>query len=117
MGLDYGPQAAAWQAGRIDALFSEDSAWGAIEAAGLQFRFIPRPRGFPKIGGLMVGAKRDFIDRNRKAIEGFGRTSCKGTVDWSGRNSAGHVVASGIYVLRLEVDGKVVSTQKVVVVR
>ena len=43
--------------------------------------------------------------------------ACKGSVDWNGRNSAGHLVASGIYVLRLEVDGSVRATQKVAVVK
>lgn len=79
VGLDYGPQAAAWKAGRIDALFSEDSAWGTIESVGLKFRFLPRPARFPKIGGLMVGARREYMDKNRAVIEGFGRVSCKGT--------------------------------------
>ncbi|MCX5788427.1 MAG: hypothetical protein NTX64_08010 [Elusimicrobia bacterium] len=43
--------------------------------------------------------------------------ACKGSVDWNGRNSAGNFVASGIYVLRLEVDGSVRATQKVAVVK
>ena len=44
-------------------------------------------------------------------------TAGKGSVDWNGRNLAGHVVASGVYLLRLEGPGGAQTTRKVVVVK
>ncbi|MBI4425595.1 MAG: hypothetical protein HY554_17830 [Elusimicrobia bacterium] len=41
----------------------------------------------------------------------------KGAVDWAGRNNNGKVVASGIYLLRLEGPGGTVALQRVVVAK
>jgi NitT/TauT family transport system substrate-binding protein len=79
LGADYAPQALAWQRGEVDAMFSEDSVWGVIEAQGLDFEFLPRPEGFPKVGGLSLSVTPAYIDENPEVVAGFGRASCKGT--------------------------------------
>jgi NitT/TauT family transport system substrate-binding protein len=79
LGLDYAPVALAWQRGEVDAMFSEDSAWGVMDSLGLKFEFLPRPEGFPKIGGLFLRALPSYMEEHPEVVIGFGRASCKGT--------------------------------------
>ena len=79
LGLDYAPVALAWQRGEVDAMFSEDSAWGVMDSLGLDFEFLPRPEGFPKIGGLFLRAQPEYMEAHPEVVVGFGRASCKGT--------------------------------------
>jgi NitT/TauT family transport system substrate-binding protein len=59
--------------GSIDALAYFDTGFATIENAGITLRYLPRPQQVPMIGGFFIGARRDFIAKNRAACVGFGR--------------------------------------------
>ncbi|MGH7015144.1 MAG: ABC transporter substrate-binding protein [Stellaceae bacterium] len=70
----------ALERGVIDALAYYDTGFGAIEGAGMQLRYLPRPDRIPFIGGFFIGARRDYIAKNRAACVAFGRSIAMSTV-------------------------------------
>jgi NitT/TauT family transport system substrate-binding protein len=64
----------ALQRGDIDALGYFDTGFGAIENAGIELRYLPRPAKVPMIGGLFLGVRRDFLEANRDVCVAYGRT-------------------------------------------
>lgn len=70
----------ALERGVVDALAYYDTGFGAIEAAGMKLRYLPRPRRIPFIGGFFIGARRDYIEKNRAACVAFGRSIAMSTV-------------------------------------
>jgi len=70
----------ALQRGMVDALAYFDTGFGAIEAAGMPLRYLPRPHRVPFIGGFFIGARRDYIEKNRAACVAFGRSIAMSTV-------------------------------------
>jgi NitT/TauT family transport system substrate-binding protein len=71
------PAGVALQRGNIDALAYYDTGFGAIEAAGIEMRYLPRPADVPNIGGFYVSCRRDFLQANRRLCVGFGRSVAK----------------------------------------
>ncbi|MDE2229473.1 MAG: ABC transporter substrate-binding protein [Alphaproteobacteria bacterium] len=69
----------ALERGVIDALAYFDTGFGAIEAAGMQLRYLPRPHRIPFIGGFFIGARRDYIEKNRATCVAFGRSIAMST--------------------------------------
>jgi NitT/TauT family transport system substrate-binding protein len=64
----------ALERGSIDALAYFDTGFGVIENAGMGMHYLPRPEKVPMIGGLFLGARRDFIEKNRDLCAAYGRT-------------------------------------------
>jgi NitT/TauT family transport system substrate-binding protein len=60
--------------GDIDALAYFDTGFGLIENSGVKLRYLPRPAAVPLIGGFFIGARRDFIEKNRDLCAGFARS-------------------------------------------
>jgi NitT/TauT family transport system substrate-binding protein len=71
------PAGVALERGNIDALAYYDTGFGAIEAAGIEMRYLPRPAKVPNIGGFYISCRRDFLKANRKLCVGFGRSVAK----------------------------------------
>src|SRR5207302_4962650 len=59
--------------GAVDALAYYDVGFGIAENAGIALRYLPRPPKVPMIGGVFMGARRDFIEKNRALCVGYGR--------------------------------------------
>jgi NitT/TauT family transport system substrate-binding protein len=57
----------------VDALAYFDTGFGGIENAGIKMRYLPRPKSLPMIGGLFIGARADFIQKNRDLCIAYGR--------------------------------------------
>lgn len=70
----------ALQKGAVDAVIYYDTGFGQWQAAGIAFRFLPRPGGIPLIGGFYVQARPDTLKQDRAAAVGFARGVAKGTV-------------------------------------
>ncbi|MPZ58894.1 MAG: PhnD/SsuA/transferrin family substrate-binding protein [Rhizobiales bacterium] len=64
----------ALERGVIDGLAYFDSGFAVIENAGIKLDYLPRPPKVPMIGGLFLGARRDFIQKNPKLCIAYGRT-------------------------------------------
>ncbi|WP_169748318.1 ABC transporter substrate-binding protein [Xenophilus azovorans] len=70
------------QKGEVDALFTYDAHLAAIEAAGIQVRYIPLPANVPKVGGWWLGAATDRLrdPEYRQWAIGFGRAVAKANI-------------------------------------
>ncbi len=71
------PAGVALERGNIDALAYFDTGFGAIEAAGIQMRYLPRPQKVPNIGGFFVSSRNDWLKTNRRIAVGFARSISK----------------------------------------
>lgn len=67
----------AVDSGEVDALLYWDTGFGAIEAAGIELRYLPRPEGLPMVGGLYLTATRAFLDEHPQTAIGFARAVAK----------------------------------------
>jgi NitT/TauT family transport system substrate-binding protein len=74
------PAGVALQRGAIDALAYYDTGFGQIEAAGIAFRLLPRPKDLPMVGGQFLMAQRKTIDTERPLMVGYGRSVAKASV-------------------------------------
>jgi len=74
------PAGVALERGQIDALFHYDTGFGLMEMAGFKFRYLPRPKGLPMVGGLYLSTTREFLNKNRAMAVGMGRATAKATV-------------------------------------
>jgi NitT/TauT family transport system substrate-binding protein len=70
----------ALQRGAIDALFSYDTQFGQIEAAGVKLRYATLPANVPEIGGLYLTARPETLQQHRKWAVGIGRGVAKAQV-------------------------------------
>ncbi len=70
----------ALKRGAVDALFSYDTQFGQIEAAGIKVGYVPLPANIPNIGGLYLTARPETLEKNRKWAVGVGRAVAKGQV-------------------------------------
>lgn len=77
------------------------SAGEALEGEDPDLRFIGMPVRELDLGRLSPGF---YASRGRAAR-------------WDGRNGQGETVASGVYLYRLEVDGRAIGMRRMVVVR
>ena len=87
----------ALQRGVIDALAYFDTGFGQIEAAGIPFRMLPRPKDVPLIGGLFLSAMANYIKTNRKVCVGFGRGVAKSSIFLAANPEAGAKVFLDLY--------------------
>ncbi len=62
----------------VAALISFDTAFGAMEAAGIELDYLPIPDDAPMVGGLYISATADFLAKNRDKAVGFARAVAKG---------------------------------------
>jgi NitT/TauT family transport system substrate-binding protein len=87
----------ALQRGIIDALAYFDTGFGQIEGAGIQMRFLDRPKNIPLIGGLYISARADFIKANRRVCVGIGRAAAKSSEFLLANPAAGAKVFLDLY--------------------
>jgi NitT/TauT family transport system substrate-binding protein len=74
------PAGVALERGEIDALVHFDTGFGMMEMSGLEFRYLPKPKDLPRVGGLYLQATREFMDEHPEMVIGFGRAVAKSTV-------------------------------------
>ena len=67
----------ALKQGQIDALLYFDTAFGAIEAAGIPLRYVDLPKDKPAVGGIMFWTRPQLIAEHRDWLVGFGRGVAK----------------------------------------
>lgn len=70
----------ALRRGDIDGLFYFDTGFGAIEAAGIQLRYLTLPADVPKVGGLYLTATRDMLKQHREWAVGLARGVAKASI-------------------------------------
>jgi NitT/TauT family transport system substrate-binding protein len=70
----------ALKRGAVDALFSYDTQFGQIEAAGIKLQYVPLPANVPHVGGLYLTARPDTLKDHRDWAVGVGRAVAKGEV-------------------------------------
>lgn len=70
----------AVERGDVDALYSIDTIFGTIEAAGIGLSYLPLPTNIPRVGGIYLAALPEFIRDHRAQIVGFGRGVAKAQV-------------------------------------
>src|SRR3954465_14579821 len=87
----------ALQRGVIDALAYFDTGFGQIEGAGIEMRFLERPKNIPLIGGLFISARADFIKANRQTCIGFARAAAKSSEFLIANPAAGAKVFLDLY--------------------
>jgi len=66
--------------GAIEALFSYDTQFGAVEAVGIPLRYIPLPANVPHIGGFYLTTRRETLKEHRNWAVGIGRATAKAQV-------------------------------------
>jgi NitT/TauT family transport system substrate-binding protein len=66
--------------GDIDAMIYFDTGYGGWDAAGLQYRLLPRPPDVPQVGGFFIEATPELLKSQRAMAVGFGRGIAKGTI-------------------------------------
>ncbi|MCX7154033.1 MAG: ABC transporter substrate-binding protein [Betaproteobacteria bacterium] len=71
------PAGVALQRGNIDALAYFDTGFGAVEATGIEMRYLPRPAQIPYIGGFFQSSRTDWLKANQKLAVGFARSTAK----------------------------------------
>ena len=64
----------------VSAIISFDTAFGAMEAAGVKMRYLPLPESAPMVGGLYISANTEYLKRNRAKAVGFARAVAKGSL-------------------------------------
>jgi NitT/TauT family transport system substrate-binding protein len=69
----------ALNTGVIDALAYFDTGFDLLENSGFAFRILPRPDSVPLIGGFMIGTRRDYLEKHRDRLIGYGRSIAKAT--------------------------------------
>jgi NitT/TauT family transport system substrate-binding protein len=74
------PAGVALQRGAIDALAYYDTGFGQIEAAGLRFVLLPRPKALPMVGGQFLMARKTLLTEQRDLLVGVGRAVAKASV-------------------------------------
>ncbi|MBI3507939.1 MAG: ABC transporter substrate-binding protein [Proteobacteria bacterium] len=67
----------ALQRGAIDALAYFDTGFGQIEAAGIEMKYLARPKSLPMIGGQFLMAMPAMFEKDAALLAGFGRSVCK----------------------------------------
>jgi NitT/TauT family transport system substrate-binding protein len=70
----------ALQRGAIDALFTYDTIFGQIEAAGIAMRYLALPPNVPMIGGFYLITRLETLQSHRNWAVGVGRAVAKGEV-------------------------------------
>jgi NitT/TauT family transport system substrate-binding protein len=70
----------ALKRGAVDALFSYDTQFGQMEAAGIKVRYVPLPPNVPHVGGLYLTARPETLKNHRDWAVGVGRAVAKGEV-------------------------------------
>ena len=70
----------ALKRGAIEALFSYDTQFGAIEAVGIPLRYVPLPKNVPYIGGFYLTTRRETLKEHRNWAVGIGRAVAKAQV-------------------------------------
>lgn len=66
--------------GQIDALAYYDVGFAMAENAGIALRYLPRPSKVPMIGGLYMGASRDYLKTNRANCVAYGKSMAMASV-------------------------------------
>lgn len=66
--------------GDIDAMIYFDTGFGGWDAAGLQYRLLPRPPDVPQVGGFFIEATPELLKNQRAMAVGFARGVAKGTI-------------------------------------
>jgi NitT/TauT family transport system substrate-binding protein len=74
------PAGVALQRGDIDALFYYDTGFGTIEAAGIPLVYLPLPASVPKVGGIYLATRPDYLRTHRATAVGFARAVAKAQV-------------------------------------
>lgn len=70
----------AMRRNEIDALFYYDSAFGAIEAAGIPIKYLALPKNVPQVGGGYTMALKETLRNDRKTAVGLARAVFKATI-------------------------------------
>ena len=70
----------ALKRGAVEALFSYDTQFGAIEAVGIPLRYITLPKNIPHIGGFYLATRRETLKDHRNWAVGVGRATAKAQV-------------------------------------
>ena len=70
----------AMRRNEIDGLFYYDSAFGAIEAAGIPIKYLPMPKNVPMVGGVYTMALKETLTNDRKTAVGMARAVFKASV-------------------------------------
>jgi NitT/TauT family transport system substrate-binding protein len=70
----------ALRRGAVEALFSYDTQFGAVEAVGIPLRYIKLPDNVPHIGGFYLTTRRETLKEHRNWAVGIGRAVAKAQV-------------------------------------
>jgi NitT/TauT family transport system substrate-binding protein len=70
----------ALKRGAIEALFSYDTQFGAVEAVGIPLRYLPLPKNVPHVGGFYLTTRRETLKEHRNWAVGIGRAVAKAQV-------------------------------------
>jgi len=74
------------------------------------------PYTLPKAGGVQLVLYNASGQRIRRLVNGHQQAGSYGAT-WDGKDEAGRSVASGVYVVRLSVEGRTVQTRRMTLVR
>jgi NitT/TauT family transport system substrate-binding protein len=70
----------ALKRGAVEALFSYDTQFGAVEAVGIPLRYVPLPDNVPHIGGFYLSTRPETLKEHRNWAVGIGRAVAKAQV-------------------------------------
>jgi NitT/TauT family transport system substrate-binding protein len=70
----------ALKRGAVEALFSYDTQFGAVEAVGIPLRYLALPKNVPHIGGFYLTTRRETLKEHRNWAVGIGRAVAKAQV-------------------------------------
>jgi NitT/TauT family transport system substrate-binding protein len=70
----------ALKRGAVEALFSYDTQFGQMEAAGISIDYVKLPPNVPHIGGFYLTTRLDTLKQHRDWAVGVGRAVAKGQV-------------------------------------
>jgi NitT/TauT family transport system substrate-binding protein len=70
----------ALRRGAVEALFSYDTQFGAVEAVGIPLRYLKLPDNVPHIGGFYLTTRRETLKEHRNWAVGIGRAVAKAQV-------------------------------------
>jgi NitT/TauT family transport system substrate-binding protein len=70
----------ALKRGAVEALFSYDTQFGAVEAVGIPLRYLTLPKNVPHIGGFYLTTRRETLKERRNWAVGIGRAVAKAQV-------------------------------------
>lgn len=70
----------ALRTNQVAALLMNSGSFAQMETLGANFTYLPMPASAKSLFGPGLFAKRDFVQRNRKAVVGIGRAVAKSTL-------------------------------------